>query len=231
MSDAKELESIAIRAKDIKKTFVKSGLISSIEEKVIDGLSFVVKRGEIVGVVGPSGSGKSTLGRIVAGLEGYLGSVKVLGREVRDWVRKDRRGFARSVQIVFQDPLSSIDPLYKIGTYLYEAIKIHYPDRKRDWRKFAMYYLELVGLSGELISRYPKQLSGGQRQRVAIARALMVQPEVIVFDEVTSSLDRRIERQIVGLIKRLQGQFNWSGLFITHDLALADELCQRIINL
>ena len=231
MSDVKRLKSIAIKAKDIKKSFVKSGLVSSIEEKVIDGLSFVVRRGEIMGVVGPSGSGKSTLGRIVAGLEGYLGSVKILGREVRDWVREDRRSFSKSVQIVFQDPLSSIDPLYKIGTYLYEAIKIHYPNKKEHWKRFVEHYLELVGLSGELIHRYPRQLSGGQRQRVAIARALMVQPKVIVFDEITSSLDRRTERQIVDLIKRLQNRFNWSGLFITHDLALANELCEKIISL
>ncbi len=220
-----------VKVHNLKKAFIKAGLVASKKEEVISGLSFTVGEGELVGIVGPSGKGKSTLARIIAGLERYEGSVQVLGREVREWVRKDRKGFFRTVQIVFQDPFSSIDPLYRVGNYLYEAVKIHYPHRRKDWRDLVEHYLRLVDLPLDVIDRFPDQLSGGQRQRVAIARALLLQPQVIILDEITSSLDKDTEQKIINLIKDLWVQFSWSGIFISHNLELVNQLCNKVIAL
>ncbi len=222
---------VLVQVRSLRKVFVKRGLVSISHQVLFNGFDLDLYQGELLGLVGPSGSGKSTLGKIIAGLEGYEGSVKVLGREVRDWVRRDRRGFAKVVQIVFQDPLSSIDPLYKIGSYLYEAVRLHFPELRKKWRSLVSRFLKRVGLGEWVLDRYPSQLSGGQRQRIALVRALLLSPAIVVFDEITSSLDKDSEREILEIVKDLRETGAFSGIFISHDLSLVESLCDRMVRL
>ena len=216
----------------LRKVYVRKELLLSVPQVVIDGLDLEVYPGELLGVVGPSGCGKSTLGRIVAGLEDYEGSVRLLGREVSEWRRKDRKGLAKAVQIVFQDPYTAIDPFWKVGSYLKEAMDVHFPRLDRETvRERLVKALADVGLDGSVLDRYPSQLSGGQRQRVCIARALLLEPKFLVLDEITSALDKRTEANLIDLVRNLFEEKQVSGLFISHDLELVERVCDRVLRM
>ncbi|MFI5713111.1 ABC transporter ATP-binding protein [Kribbella sp. NPDC051620] len=178
----------------------------------VDGVDLTVPSGQVVGLVGESGSGKSTLARAAVGL-----TTPSSGQILLDGVPlRHRPGQRRPLQMVFQDPYSSLDPRMTIGNTIAEAIPRPFPDRHKEVARL----LELVGLDGERADAYPGALSGGQRQRVAIARALAAQPDVIIADEITSALDVSIQGTVLNLVRSLQRELKLSMLFISHNLAV-----------
>lgn len=193
-------------------------------------ISVTITAGSTVGVVGESGSGKSTLVRLMCGLlVPSKGSISFDGRSVRDWLSEDRREFHRRNQIVFQSPASSLDPRLRIKTSLSEPTKA-LEKRKPEFTELRG-WLQDVGLSGEVLSRYPHQLSGGQLQRIAVARALSVRPEVLYADEPTSALDVSVQAQVLNLLMGLKRQHGLTLMLVSHDLAVVARLCERIIVL
>jgi oligopeptide/dipeptide ABC transporter ATP-binding protein len=198
----------------------------------VDDVSLTVDHGETVGLVGESGSGKSTIGRAVLGLtRPRKGRILFDGRDITHAARLERRALSREVQVVFQDPASSLNPVKRVGETLSEPLLVH----ERLGRDAAVArvedMLELVGLPREASRRYPAQFSGGQRQRIAIARALMVSPRLVICDEPVSALDLSIQAQVLNLLVEIQAQRRLSYLFIAHDLSVVYYLCQRIIVL
>ncbi|WGX96005.1 ABC transporter ATP-binding protein [Nocardioides sp. L-11A] len=202
---------------------------------VVHALSEVsvrVEMGQTLGVVGESGSGKSTLGRVIAGLEPVTsGRVVVAGREVHRFGRVTPREFWRDVQMVWQDPLTSLTPHATIGFALEEALRFGTAERGPRPERTAAALLEMVELSPHLLARYPHELSGGQRQRVAIARAMAPGPQVIVLDEAVSALDVLTQMQILDLLTRLQGELGVALVFISHDLGVVEHMASRMLVL
>ena len=197
----------------------------------VSDVSFEIPRGEMLGVVGESGCGKSTLARLILRLiEPSEGRVLFDGVDMSELPPGDLRMLRRRMQMVFQDPYSSIDPRYRVRDTLLEPFRVQ---RMRLGSAAAAdkvaELLEMVGLSTEMASRYPHQLSGGQKQRVGIARALALNPSFLVLDEPTASLDVSIQAQIIGLLERLRSELDLTFLFISHDLGLVSYLCDRII--
>jgi ABC-type oligopeptide transport system ATPase subunit len=194
------------------------------------GASFDVLPSEAIGVVGESGSGKSTLGYCIVGLiRPSSGEVAYRGKVVSTGKHKTRPPAVRGVQIVFQDPYSSLNPRRTVGSILREILRVH---RLRSGPAIAERVdelLESVGLSRSVADSPPRQLSGGQRQRVGIARALALEPELLVADEVVSALDASIQAQILNLLADLRAQLNLTLIFISHDLAVVRQLCDRLI--
>jgi len=198
--------------------------------RAIDGISFEIRRGESLGLIGESGSGKSTVGRAVLGIyKPTSGSVNFDGIEVSKLSRHDLRKLRRRVQIVFQDPYSSLDPRMRIGPTIEEPLIAH---RIGNVELRALRRADLlsdVGLPTQSARSFPHELSGGQRQRVAIARALALEPELIVADEVLSALDVSVQAQILALLKKLKDEHGLAYLFISHDLAVIANICDRIV--
>jgi oligopeptide/dipeptide ABC transporter ATP-binding protein len=195
----------------------------------VDDVSLTVPRGRTVGLVGESGCGKSTLGRMgVKLLEPTRGEVFYRGQSLRKLGGRSLREFRRRVQIIFQDPYSSLNPRMTAGAVVAEGIAIHRLAPRRELLDRAAGYLERVGLTRDDLPRYPHEFSGGQRQRVGIARALAVQPELIVCDEPVSALDVSIQAQIIELLRDLQEEFGLSYLFVAHDLAVVRHISDRI---
>ncbi|MBI5434867.1 MAG: ATP-binding cassette domain-containing protein [Planctomycetes bacterium] len=197
--------------------------------KAVDGVSLSLARGGSAALVGESGSGKSTLARALAGLvEPEGGSLRFDGREVASLSPPERFALRRRVQLVFQDPFASLDPRLSVEELLGEPLEIHRVGdaRARRARSFAL--LEAVGLSTQDIGRYPHEFSGGQRQRLAIARALALEPELLILDEPTSALDVSVQAQILNLLASLRERFGLAYLFITHDLSLVHQMCERV---
>jgi len=216
-----------LSVQDVKKYFHVRGALQSREETVyaVDGVSFDLGLGETLGLVGESGCGKSTLARVVTGLQRQTaGAVLLSGVDVH--ASKSREGTRGKLQMVFQDPAGSLDPKHVVGDSVAEPLLGR--AKKKDRLEQAVHMLERVGLRREHGLRFPHQLSGGQQQRACIARALISDPAVIVFDEALSSLDVSQQAQIAYLIRDLQQEFRSSYLFITHDLATAFELSDRI---
>jgi len=194
----------------------------------LDDVSLTIQQGETVGLVGESGSGKSTLGRTLTGLIlPDSGSVKIDGRELVGLSRGQWREHRRQIQMVFQDPYASLNPRHRIVDAVAQG-PIAFGEPRRKALTHARELLELVGLGGDAGDRYPHQFSGGQRQRVGIARALALRPRLLVADEAVSALDVSIQAQVLDLLKTVSGQFDLSVLFITHDLRVAAEICDRI---
>ena len=189
---------------------------------IVDGVSFRVAPGESFGIVGESGSGKSTLLRALAGLEDWTGELTMAGRP---WAGEGRRERARTVQMVFQDPYGSLHPRHTVERALLEPVAIH---RLRDGSRRVAASLAQVGLAQLHRFRFPHQLSGGQRQRVAIARALVLEPRLLLLDEPTAALDVLAQADIIALLQQLQSEHRMTYLLVTHNLAVAAELCQRI---
>jgi len=200
--------------------------------RAIDGVSFSVARGEVVGLVGESGSGKTTIGRTVLRLtDPTAGQITFDGTDITTIDRAAMRPFRRRMQIVFQDPFASLNPRLRVGSALAEALTIHDLWRGRSRQEAVVEILERVGLSAQHADRYPHEFSGGQRQRIVIARALAVEPDLIVADEPVSALDVSIQAQIINLLSRLQREFGLAMLFISHDLSVVEYICDRVIVL
>jgi len=198
--------------------------------QAVDDVSLTLRRGRTLGLVGESGSGKSTLARMLVGVERPTrGQVLVDGRDVSTMSRAARRRLRRRVQMVFQDPYTSLNPRMSVGEIVGEPFRIHpdaVPKGGRD--RAVKELLELVGLDPAHVHRYPHQFSGGQRQRIGIARALAVKPQVLVCDEPVSALDVSVQAQILNLLRSLQAEFNLTYVFISHDLSVMRQICSRI---
>lgn len=197
--------------------------------KAVDNVSFYIKKGETLGLVGESGCGKTTCGRTVLGLyEATDGQVLYKGKDVSKLKGKDKKEFTKNAQIIFQDPYASLDARMTVGDIIAEGIDIHglYTGKERTDKIYEL--LGLVGLNKEHASRFPHEFSGGQRQRIGIARALAVQPEFIVCDEPISALDVSIQAQVVNLLINLQRNFGLTYLFIAHDLSMVKHISDRV---
>ncbi len=198
--------------------------------RAVDRISFVLKRGETLGVVGESGSGKSTLARALLRLAPYRGVVRLDGSDLAALDRAGLRALRRDMQLVLQDPFGSLSPRLTIGAIVAEGLLIHEPAKSATARmRAATEVLNAVGLDAALLSRYPHELSGGQRQRVAIARAMILQPRLLVLDEPTSALDRTAQKEVLALLRTLQEMRGLSYLFISHDLAVIRAMADDVL--
>jgi oligopeptide/dipeptide ABC transporter ATP-binding protein len=197
--------------------------------RAVEDIRIAVLRGETLGLVGESGCGKSTLGRLIMRLEEpSAGSIRFAGEDIRSFRTKALKGYRRQVQMIFQDPYSSLNPRQTAGAIIGEPLLIHHPEDRGRHRERIAEIMAIVGLSREQMKRYPHEFSGGQRQRIGIARALILHPELIVADEPVSSLDVSIQAQILNLMKRLQKEYGLTYLFIAHDLGVVRHMSDRI---
>jgi oligopeptide/dipeptide ABC transporter ATP-binding protein len=226
---------LVVRGEDVKVWFpVHEGLFGKRRDlRAVDGVSFEIRKGETLGVVGESGCGKSTLSRAVLHLiPATGGAVTVLGRDITKADQKTLREARKDLQIVFQDPLASLDPRATVGDSIAEPLLVHRPDLSREERQAeAAAMMGRAGLSPELVNRYPHELSGGQNQRVGIARAMIMKPQLVICDEAVSALDVSIRAQIIDLLIELQRDMGLAMMFISHDLAVVREISHRILVL
>ena len=201
--------------------------------RAVDGVSFNLRAGETMGVVGESGCGKSTLARgVLRLLDPSAGAVAWLGRDIAKASRKDVQPLRKELQIVFQDPLASLDPRNTIGQSIAEPLTVFRPDIDAKGREAAAReMMERMGLDPILVNRYPHELSGGQNQRVGIARAMILKPKLVVCDEAVSALDVSVQAQILDLLIDLQKEFGLAMMFISHDLSVVREICHRVMVL
>jgi oligopeptide transport system ATP-binding protein len=218
-----------LEVEDLKQYFdISTGFLKSKKLKAVDGVSFKIRRGETLGLVGESGCGKTTVGRTIMNLyKPTAGKIIFNGEEVK--TKEDILRFRKKTQMVFQDPYSSLDPRMTVGDIIGEPLDVHklYQTREERDEKIQK-LLELVGLSSEHKTRYAHEFSGGQRQRIGIARALAVNPEFIICDEPVSALDVSIQAQIVNMFEELQEKLNLTYLFIAHDLLVVKHISDRI---
>jgi oligopeptide/dipeptide ABC transporter ATP-binding protein len=195
----------------------------------VDGVSFTLAPGEMLGLVGESGSGKSTVANCILRLvEPTSGTIRLGGLDITHLSRREMRPFRRQLHMVFQDPYSSLNPRMSVGDIVAEPMRLHKLARGRALRAEVERIFEAVGLRAELRYRYPHELSGGQRQRVGLARSLILRPQVLVADEPVSALDVSVQASILNLLRDLQAELGFSCLFITHDLATVEFLCDRV---
>jgi oligopeptide transport system ATP-binding protein len=195
----------------------------------VDGVSFSLAPGEVLGLVGESGSGKTTVGYCINRLlEPTAGTIRLDGDDITHLSRRQLRPYRRRMHIVFQDPYSSLNPRMTCGQIVGEPIRLHKLARGRELDSRVAELFDAVGLRQELRHRFPHELSGGQRQRVGLARALSVSPSLLIADEPVSALDVSVQASVLNLLRDLQAQFGFSCLFISHDLATVEFLCDRV---
>lgn len=218
--------------RDLKKYFpIRAGVFARIKGyvKAVDGLSLQIRQGETYGLVGESGCGKSTAGlTILKMLTPTAGSVRYKGQDVYALEADALRNLRRDMQIIFQDPYSSLNPRKPIGAAIGEALAVHGIGKPADRRARVEEVLEVCGLAAWHYQRYPHEFSGGQRQRLVIARALVLNPQFIVADEPISALDVSIQSQIINLLEELQAEFGLTFLFISHDLSVVRHIADRV---
>lgn len=226
-----EVETPVLEVRNLKKHYtLREGLLRPPRIiKAVDGVSFTVNRGETLGIVGESGSGKSTIGKCLLRLiDVNEGEILFQGQDIAPYTQKQLRPLRQHMQMIFQDPFSSLNPRHTIGKSICDGpIANGVPPRQAEER--ARELLELVGLDASAFNRYPNQFSGGQRQRVGIARALALDPSLIIADESVSALDVSVQAQVLDLLKNIQEQLQLGMIFITHDLRVASQVCQRIL--
>jgi peptide/nickel transport system ATP-binding protein len=222
-----------IELTDLKMYFpIKSGVLFDRhvgDIKAVDGVSLEIKRGETLGLVGESGCGKSTVGRTILRLyEPTDGTILFDGKDITRLGERDLRPLRRRMQMIFQDPYSSLNPRHSVGRIIGEPIWTHGLSSRRAAGAQVRELLQIVGLPADAGSRYPHEFSGGQRQRVGLARSLALNPDLIIADEPVSALDVSIQAQIINLLERLQNEFDLTFLFIAHDLAVVRHISDRI---
>lgn len=222
-----------LEVENLKKYFeIKSGTIKQEKQtlKAVDGVSFSVKKSETLGIVGESGCGKSTLGRTILRLNDITeGSVKFNGRDLFALEKNELKSERQKMQMIFQDPFSSLNPRKRVDALLSQPLMIHKRGTMSEIRERVEELMDEVGLDANYSKRFPHQFSGGQRQRIGIARALALNPELIVCDEAVSALDVSIQAQTLNLLKDLQKKYSLTYLFIAHDLSVVEFISDRII--
>lgn len=225
-------EQLLLEVRDMRKYFeIRGGLLQRTVNYVraVDGINISIKKGETLGLVGESGCGKTTTGRVILHLvEGATGEVLFRGRNLLELNKKEIRSLRRDMQMVFQDPYSSLNPRMTVRDIIGEPLLVHGICRGQELRDRVLKLMKMVGLEEEHLSRYAHEFSGGQRQRIGIARALALEPALIVLDEPTSSLDVSVQSQILNLLTDLQSELGLTYLFISHDLSVIKHMSTRI---
>lgn len=226
-------QDILLKVENLVKHFpITKGIIFSKQVgavKAVDGVSFTIKRGETLGLVGESGCGKSTTGRLILRLiEPTSGKVEFEGRNILTLNKTEMRQIRRDMQIIFQDPYASLNPRMTVGDIIGEPMVVHGMAKGAELEKRVQKLLDVVGLASYHARRYPHEFSGGQRQRIGIARALAVNPKLIVCDEPVSALDVSIQAQVINLMQDLQEEFGLTYLFIAHDLSVVKHISDRV---
>ena len=223
---------LLLQVEDLKKHFpINGGVFGKRvgEVKAVDGVSFYVKKGETLGIVGESGCGKSTTGRLLLRLlEPTEGKVMFDNKDVTTLSKEELRKLRREMQMIFQDPFASLNPRHTVEKILEEPLIVHGIGNKVERKKRVREMLEVVGLSSYHAKRYPHQFSGGQRQRIGIARALMTNPKLIIADEPVSALDVSIQSQVLNLLEDLQKEYDLTYVFIAHDLGVVRHISDRV---
>ncbi|WP_223881124.1 dipeptide ABC transporter ATP-binding protein [Nesterenkonia ebinurensis] len=219
---------VAIEGKDLALAYRHRNKLT----RVVEDVNFVVPKGEILGLVGESGSGKSTIAKAVLGLlEVEQGELLIRGRNLPTLSRAERKIARREIGVVFQDPAASLDPRFPIGDLITEPLVVHKVGSPKDRKQRAAELINAVKLPANVINRYPHELSGGQRQRISIARALALSPSILIADEPTSALDVSVQARVLEMFAELQQQYEFACLFVTHDLAVVDQLADQIMVL
>ncbi|MCT1902220.1 ABC transporter ATP-binding protein [Oceanobacillus sojae] len=220
-----------LEVKDLQVYFpIKGGILNRTVDhiKAVDGVSFEMEQGKTYGLVGESGSGKSTTGRAIIGLEDITsGQVLFNGKDITDKKTKNK-AFRKDVQMIFQDPYSSLNPRKRVLDIVAEPLRNFEKLSKKEERKRVQELLDIVNVSPDSIFKYPHEFSGGQRQRIGVARAIALKPKLIIADEPVSALDVSVQAQVLNFLKEIQSELNLTYLFISHDLGIVKHMCDNI---
>ena len=232
MSEINSHNAAILQVEDLKKYFpIRRGFFQRIASwvRAVENVSFLIKEGKTLGLVGESGCGKTTVARLILKLlEADEGKIIFAGQDITDLSEAQMKPLRKEIQIIFQDPYGSLNPRMTVGQSIAEGLKIAGIDNRSEMQQRLETLLKMVGMSPAAIDRFPHEFSGGQRQRIGIARALSVEPALIICDEPVSALDVSIQAQIINLLKDLQTQLNLSYLFISHDLNVVGYLCDMV---